>query len=139
LRLASALQETVLNRDTFSSRQGGRFLRIATGCIGHETNTFSPVTTTMGSFGGKMVGDCILRNFRNTRTITGGIIDASQKLSVELIPLLWTFATPSGPVEQSAYDTLKSEFLDLLSQAGEIDGVVLDLHGAMVTEEIEDA
>lgn len=113
-------------------------MRIATGCIGHETNTFSPVPTTLDSFR-RMVGDEILKNFRNTSTVTGGIIEAAAELKVELAPLLWSFATPSRKVEQNAYDTLKSEFLDLLSGVGEIDGVVLDLHGAMVTEDIEDA
>ena len=113
-------------------------MRIATGCIGHETNTFSPVPTTLDSFR-RMVGDEILRNFGNTSTVTGGIIDAAADLKVELVPLLWSFATPSRKVEQDAYDALKSEFLNLLSGAGEIDGVVLDLHGAMVTEDIEDA
>ena len=113
-------------------------MRIATGCIGHETNTFSPVPTTLDSFR-RMVGDEILKNFGNTSTVTGGIIEAADKLKMELVPLLWSFATPSRKVEQDAYDMLKSEFLDLLSGAGEIDGVVLDLHGAMVTEDIEDA
>ena len=113
-------------------------MRIATGCIGHETNTFSPVPTTIDSFR-RMVGDEILKNFGNTSTVTGGIIEAAAELKVELVPLLWSFATPSRKVEQDAYDSLKSEFLDLLSGAGEIDGVVLDLHGAMVTEDIEDA
>ncbi len=113
-------------------------MRIATGCIGHETNTFSPVPTTLDSFR-RMVGDEILRNFGNTSTVTSGIIDAADELKVELVPLLWSFATPSRKVEQDAYDALKSEFLDLLSGTGEIDGVVLDLHGAMVTEDIEDA
>ncbi len=114
-------------------------MRLATGCIGHETNTFSSVPTTIDSFAPKMVGGHILTNFRETGTIVGGIIDASEELNVELVPLLWTFATPSGTVNQSAYDRLKLEFLDLLTKAGDIDGVVLDLHGAMVTEEIEDA
>ena len=86
-----------------------------------------------------MIGEDILKNFGNTRTITGGIIDAADELNIELVPLLWSFATPSRKVEQDAYEALKSEFLNLLSEAGEIDGVVLDLHGAMVTEEIEDA
>ncbi|MDE0043527.1 MAG: M81 family metallopeptidase, partial [Candidatus Poribacteria bacterium] len=113
-------------------------MRIATGCIGHETNTFSPVPTTIDSFS-RMIGEDILKNFGNTRTITGGIIDAADDLKVDLVPLLWSFATPSREVEQDAYEALKSEFLNLLSEAGEIDGVVLDLHGAMVTEEIEDA
>ena len=34
---------------------------------------------------------------------------------------------------------LKENSLDLLRNAGELDGVLLDLHGAMATEEIEDA
>ena len=34
---------------------------------------------------------------------------------------------------------LKAEFLDLLQNAGKLDGVLLDLHGAMVTDEFEDA
>ena len=42
-------------------------------------------------------------------------------------------------VEHAAYQTLKTEFLTLLQNAGELDGVLLDLHGAMVTEELEDA
>ncbi|MDE0298737.1 MAG: M81 family metallopeptidase [Candidatus Poribacteria bacterium] len=113
-------------------------MRIATGCIGHETNTFSPVPTTIDSFS-RMVGDDILKHFGHTRTITGGIIDAADELRVDLVPLLWSFATPARRVEQDAYETLKSEFLNLLSGAGEIDGMALDLHGAMVTEEIEDA
>ena len=90
-------------------------MRIATGCIGHETNTFSPVPTTIDSFS-RMVGDGIRKNFGNTRTITGGIIDAADELKIELVPLLWSFATPSRKVEQDAYDALKSEFLNLLSE-----------------------
>ena len=113
-------------------------MRIATGCIGHETNSFSSVPTTIDSFS-KMVGDDIFKYFGNTGTITGGFIDAADELNVELVPLLWSFATPSRRVEQDAYETLKSEFLDRLAGTGEIDGVALDLHGAMVTEEIEDA
>ena len=41
-------------------------------------------------------------------------------------------------VEHTAYQTLKMEFLTLLQNAGELDGILLDLHGAMVTDELED-
>ncbi|MXZ01288.1 M81 family metallopeptidase, partial [Candidatus Poribacteria bacterium] len=41
-------------------------------------------------------------------------------------------------VAHAAYQTLKAEFLTLLQDAGDIDGVLLDLHGAMVTDELED-
>lgn len=113
-------------------------MRIATGCIGHETNTFSPVPTTLESFH-ILTGSQIISEFRNTATITGGIIDAAENHGIEVVPLLWTFAGPSGMVSQTAYETIKAQFLELLRVAGEIDGVVLDLHGAMVTEDHEDA
>ena len=116
-------------------------MRIATGCIGHETNTFSPVPTTMGHFeqGSYYTGPAVLDAFAGTSTITGGFIDGADDLGVELVPLLWTFATPSGVVEQAAYDQLKARFMQLLQEAGPLDGVCLDLHGAMVSEAHEDA
>ena len=116
-------------------------MRIAIGCIGHETNTFSPVKTSIGSFkkGAYYAGEAIIEAFRRTSTIMGGFIDSAEKFALQLVPLLWTFATPSGTVEQTAYDTLKAEFIELLRNSGEIDGVFLDLHGAMATEEFEDA
>ncbi len=116
-------------------------MRIAVGCIGHETNTFSPVATTIDNFkkGSYHHGDEIIAAFRGTRTITGGFLDVAEQLNLQPVPLLWAFATPSGMVEQAAYQTLKAEFLTLLQNAGKLDGVLLDLHGAMVTDELEDA
>lgn len=116
-------------------------MNIATGCIGHETNTFSAVPTTLESFKDVKyhTGSDLISAFRGTSTITGGFIDRSEKLGIELKPLLWTFATPSGTVKHSAYDCLKSELIERLKKSKEIDGVLLDLHGAMVTTELEDA
>lgn len=116
-------------------------MRIAIGCIGHETNTFSPVPTTLDSFknGTYLSGDEIIAAFRGTRTITGGFLDVAEQFNLQPVPLLWAFATPAGMVEQKAYQTLKTEFLTLLRSAGKLDGVLLDLHGAMVTDELEDA
>jgi len=116
-------------------------MRIATGMLGHETNTFSKVPTTLESFeqGSYAVGEAIIPTFRGTSTVTGGFIDRAAELDVELVPLLWTFATPSGTIQQSAYDTLKERFLQRLTNAVPVDAVLLDLHGAMVTEAHEDA
>jgi len=52
---------------------------------------------------------------------------------------LWTFAQPSGLVAQEVYDALSAEFISRLEDAMPVDGVLLGLHGAMVTEQIEDA
>lgn len=120
-------------------------MRILTACIGHETNTFAATPTTLedfrcGSpapdFGG---GAPILDHFRGTRTIHGGYIDGAATHGLTLEPLIWTFATPGGTVQQGEYDFLKGLLLDRLRAAGRCDGILLDLHGAMVTEVIEDA
>ena len=116
-------------------------MRIATGCIGHETNTFSPVATGIDNFtqGVYCVGEQVIAEFAGTSTITGGFLERAAEVGIEVVPLLWTFATPSGTVQQTAYEALKADFLARLQEAGPLDGVFLDLHGAMVTAAHEDA
>ena len=116
-------------------------MRIAVGSIGHETNTFTSVPTTIESFREASVhtGEEILETYRGTSSITGGFIEAATGLEMELVPLLSTFAVPSGTIVQSAYDELKADLLARLDAAGPVEGVLLDLHGAMVTAELEDA
>ena len=139
--MAISYQSEIDNRTKGKARHPpNRKMRIAVGCIGHETNTFSLVPTTIDSFKKReyFIGEEMFPVFRNTNTIMGGYMDAAEERGMELVPLLWTFAIPSGIVEQSAYDTLKSEFMEILHNAGNLDGVLLDLHGAMAVEEIED-
>ena len=116
-------------------------MRIAIGCIGHETNTFSPISTDIESFvqATYCVGEEIIAEFAQTSTITGGFLARAAEVGIEPVPLLWTFATPAGTIEQQAYETLKGELLGRLEQAGPLDGVFLDLHGAMVTQLHQDA
>jgi len=86
-------------------------------------------------------GPAIVERFRGTNNCTGGFIAAAERHGFELVPLLWTFAYPGGLIPNADYQTLKGEFLDRLEQArkdGPVDGVLLDLHGAMVVEGIDD-
>lgn len=116
-------------------------MRIACGGVSHETSTFLPTPTTFDDFVqgfGLYRGDEVMKRFRGANICTGGFIDAAAKHGFELIPLLWSFAYPSGVIRRADYDRLKGEFLDRLRAAGAVDGVLLDLHGAMVVEGIED-
>jgi len=118
-------------------------MRIATGGISHETNTFADTLTTLEDFErrvpGVLRGPGVIEGLRGTGSCTGAFIAASEKLGFELAPLLWTFAQPSGLVAQEVYDALSAEFITRLEEAMPVDGVLLGLHGAMVTEQIEDA
>ena len=120
-------------------------MRIATGGVLHETSTYSSLSTVLQDFindRGLYRGQEIMETFPGANVCIGGFIDATPKYGIELIPLLWTFAFPSGLIERKTYDDLLNEFLERLKaaedQGGPVDGVLLDLHGAMVIEGIED-
>jgi microcystin degradation protein MlrC len=119
-------------------------MRILTGGVLHETSTFAAGTTTLHDFEtgrGLLRGATLLDTFRGANVCCGGFLEGAERHGFELVPLLWTFATPSGLVERASYEALKNEFLAGLRREREqgMDGVLLDLHGAMVVEDIEDA
>ncbi len=121
-------------------------MRIASGGIQHETNTFTNMPTRLADFvrdsncGPEIAGgQTVFKRYRGTGAIHGGYISGAEAAGVELVPLLCAKAQPSGIVEQAAFDMLLGRFLDRLQQAGPVDGLLLDLHGAMVTEQHDDA
>ncbi len=116
-------------------------MRIVTGCISHETSTFTPVATTWESFFerfGDVRGPAILDKFRGTNTPTGGFIAGADAHGFTLIPTIFAVAHPSGPAPRAVFDRLLDQLLAGIRAAGEIDGVLLELHGAMVAEGIDD-
>ena len=116
-------------------------MRIATGCISHESSTFTNVETSYESFiecFGDVRGAAILKKFRGANTPTGGFIEGAEAHGFELVPTIMAVAHPSGPAPRSALDRLINEMLAGFQAAAPIDGVLLELHGAMVAEGIDD-
>ncbi len=103
-------------------------MRIAVGGIGHETNTFSTLTTGLDDFSVRRGEECVQDEFWNLY----------RKQGVELVPTLMAGAAPHGPVERDAYLSLKTEMLERLERALPVDGVYLSLHGAMDVQQIGD-
>jgi microcystin degradation protein MlrC len=117
-------------------------MRIVTGAIVHETSTFTPVPTTRESFTerfGPLRGAEIFERFRNTNIPTSGFMDGAEKHGFELIPTLYLSAYPSGPIARDAFEQMLSEMLELMEAAKPFDGVLLELHGSMVAQGIDDA
>ena len=116
--------------------------RIAIAGFQHETNTFAPIATRFedfdrgGSWPGITRGQAVIDVFSNLNIPIGGFIGAAADF--DLIPILWAAAEPAAHVEQSAFDRIAAEICDGIAGAGALDGVYLDLHGAMVTEDFED-
>jgi microcystin degradation protein MlrC len=119
-------------------------MRIVAVGLTHETNTFANVNTTLNDFVTYSGGDESFRReqtlarFSNTDTVMGGYLEEAAKLGVTLDPVFYAGASSGGTVEQSAYDTMMGMLLERLDGALPCDGILLCLHGAMVSESIED-
>ena len=115
-------------------------LRIAAAQIQHETNTFSVTPTDLAAFerSGLRYGAAVEPVERGTNTAFGGFFEAADALDIDLVPIMSVWATPSGMVTADALDALL-ERLTASLLLHEPDGVVLALHGAMVSERYRDA
>ena len=113
--------------------------RIAAAQIAHETNSFSALTTDIAAFAASGIyhGPEALDVGRDTNTEIGGFITGAAENGLTLVPIVAVWATPSGVVTAEAIAYLARILADGLRQAmaaGPLDGVLLALHGAMVTE-----
>src|SRR3984893_14107212 len=108
--------------------------------MSHETNTFSNIPTDRTQFETRNLhyGGEIIEAYRGTGTCLGGMIDAATRRGATLIPSVAAAASPAGLVTKDIYGHVKDRMLRDLKAAGTVDGVLLDLHGAMVPEGLDD-
>ena len=116
-------------------------MRVAIGGISHESSTFTNVATTLDSFRERsyLHGAEIVERFTGVNTPIGGFIEGAEAHGFEAVPTMLAEAFPSAPTPRSIFDRLVGELVDGIEAAGAIDGVLLELHGAMVAEGIDDA
>jgi microcystin degradation protein MlrC len=114
---------------------------IAVGGIVHETHCFAEARTTLADFQAQSLhaGEAIINAMAGTRSGIGGMIEGAEHHGLRLVPTLYGAAMPSGVVAEDAYQHMLAELLARLAAALPIDGVLLSLHGAMVTEARLDA
>lgn len=105
-------------------------IRILTGGIRHESNSFCPIPTTADDFQVRR-GEQVTRDAAWARYL--------EEAGVEVIPTTHADCRPSGVVTRQAYEKLKKEILDGARRAGAVNGVYLDLHGALHVDGYEDA
>ncbi len=102
----------------------------------HETNTFSPVATTLADFE-PQYGEAALNEQRPARTAMGAFIRIVEAQSdASLITPVSATANPSGTVAAEAYSHLVEAILEGVRQ--QPDAILLDLHGALVAENASD-
>ncbi len=106
----------------------------------HETNTYSPVPTPLARFAvdGTVPpeGDAALAAYRGTGAAMAAFIELAEQAGASFVIPIAASAWPSGPVEDTAFEHIAGRICAAV-RAG-CDAVLLDLHGAMVTQTHED-
>jgi microcystin degradation protein MlrC len=112
--------------------------RVVIAMLKHETNTFSPVPTDLARFGGAEIctGAEVYSQFKSTGTVMGSFLDVADAEGFEVATPLAATAAPSGPVNEDVYRNFCDAILEAIARG--CDMCFLDLHGAMVTDSIED-
>ncbi len=107
-------------------------MRIYTGGIATETNTFSPMPTGLADFDVWCADDPDSGKdfFFSAAILT--FQEMARDRGWDLTFSLQAFAQPAGLTVRSVYENLRDEFLDALEVTLPVDMVLLSLHGAMV-------
>lgn len=118
--------------------------RIAVAGFQHETNCYGVSPATLAEFEKAdswpemLRGDAVLARTRGMNLPVAGFAAAAEAAGLEPVPLLWCSAEPSAHVTDDAFERICAELFERLERAGPVDGVYLDLHGAMVTQSFAD-
>ena len=105
-------------------------LRILFAGIRHESNSFTPYLTMAEDFR-VLRGSDMAKKQNCTKYL--------KEEGVEVIPTLLATCGPSGVVAKEAYEAFRDEILQAINAAGTLDGIFLDMHGALHVEDYPDA
>ncbi len=114
-------------------------MRIGIAALMHESNTWVTTPTTMDRFREDLflTGDDMAKHLASSHHEIGGFFEGLK--GFEPVPLAAFRATPSGMLKSGVLDSLVDLMLDQLARAGDIDGLLLAVHGAAVAEDHLDA
>ena len=116
-------------------------MRVAIGGISQETNSFSRVRCDLDFFRKGMYfadRDEILSRLAGTLTAPGGFLKAAAEDGIEVVPTFAAMCMSSGPVTEDALEWMIGRMVSGL-EAGRVDGVLLAMHGGMISEQHDDA
>lgn len=84
-------------------------------------------------------GDEVIERHRGGGMEPAGAIAAAEEEGVTLVPVLASYGGTGGPVTDETYSFFRERILEACRrEAAAVDGALLCLHGAMVTESLDD-
>ena len=113
----------------------------------HETNTFAPsladwaAFTRGDSFPAFVRGAAMQEQLRDVNIPIGGFMANAKARGWTLLPSCWAGAIPSSFVTRDAFERIANTVCDDVraAEAGGLDAIYLDLHGAAVAEHVADS
>ncbi|WP_299849982.1 M81 family metallopeptidase [uncultured Roseovarius sp.] len=115
-------------------------MRLFIATLSTETNTFCTMPTGMSGF-----EEYFLRHGDASKSQPNLMTEAlhvwrrnAEALGWSITESLAAIAEPAGPTIASCYKALRDEILGDLEKAGGADIVLLQLHGAMISQQVED-
>ena len=109
--------------------------RLVLARVNHETNTFSPVKTPLSVFN-PIFGAEALAAAEGHPTALGAFHAFAREIGAQIEVPIIAHANPSGPVEDAAFEAMVQAIVEAVAKG--CDGILLDLHGAMVTRSHDD-
>lgn len=115
-------------------------MRVAIGGIYHESNTFFAQPMTIESFaeGHLHYGADIPAHWSGTCSEMNGFLEGAKQHGYEVVPTIMAWGMPSGAVTEGTFERLCDDLISRLKAALPVDGVLLSLHGALVSEKYLD-
>src|SRR5690606_28161488 len=122
------------------TRRSSMTKRVLIAGFKHETNTFSILPTTLQSYEarGYVKGAAIVPFFKGTNTEIAAFLDGCATHGWEPVFSVAADATPSGKLTKDCYETIAGQIITDVGNAGKLDAILLNLHGAMVAEHTDD-
>jgi microcystin degradation protein MlrC len=114
--------------------------RIVCALVKHETNTFSPIATTLTSFGhgnGPAFGEAARARFAGTNSPLAAYLDVVREHGDEAVTPIAAESWPSNATSRATFEALVTPIEEAVRKG--CDAVMLDLHGAMVVADCDDA
>lgn len=109
-------------------------MRVAIAGLELESVSFLPLLSEIEDFRrGETSGAAMIEKYRGTNSAIGGFIDGLTQAGAEIVPILAASAGVAGPASDAAFVHYVDRICASLAEAGPLDGVLLNPHGAMVT------
>jgi microcystin degradation protein MlrC len=116
-------------------------MRVGILALFHESNTFIRTPTTRADFANCVLlsGSAIQDHFAQSHHEVGGFFEGLNSAGIEPVPVFATVALPGGAIAADAFESLLKQMFAELTDAGNLDALLVAAHGAAVSEQFRDA